>query len=188
MKRTFVGPIIAKVISGGQTGVDRAALEAAQYCNIETGGWAPKGWRTDVGADPTLADFGLREHTSPLYPPRTASNVRDSDVTIIVCPKGHHSPGTNLTRKLIKQYHRATWEISPYHPQAFNSLLGYLIKNAEYVVKNRPGHSLFREVPTGLIVNFAGPREASVPGITAETTDLLQRVFRSVQTIDLFGE
>ena len=51
--------MIGKIISGGQTGVDQAALRAAKACGIPTGGWAPKGWRTEDGPAPWLADLGL---------------------------------------------------------------------------------------------------------------------------------
>ncbi len=70
------------VISGGQTGADRAALEAARAMGIRTGGWVPAGWRTEVGKDPSLAEFGCILHDDWRYPPRTYANVRDSCVTV----------------------------------------------------------------------------------------------------------
>ena len=61
-----------KVISGGQTGADQAGLIAAEKAGITTGGWMPKGFRTLDGPNPGLAArFGLREHPSEEYPPRT---------------------------------------------------------------------------------------------------------------------
>lgn len=53
--------MLTKVISGGQTGVDQAALRAAKAARIPTGGYAPKGWLTEDGPAPWLADFGLIE-------------------------------------------------------------------------------------------------------------------------------
>ena len=73
---------LRKIISGGQTGADQAGLRAARQLGLETGGWAPKGWRTEDGPAPWLADFGLAEHSSPLYPPRTHANAADADCTI----------------------------------------------------------------------------------------------------------
>ena len=71
-----------KVISGGQTGADRTALEVAKENGVETGGTVPKGWRTELGPDPTLAKFGCVQHKSAEYPPRTRQNVRDSGGTV----------------------------------------------------------------------------------------------------------
>ena len=62
---------LKKVISGGQTGVDRAGLVAASLSKLETGGTAPQGYRTLDGEDYDLRDiFGLTEHWSSAYPPR----------------------------------------------------------------------------------------------------------------------
>lgn len=72
-----------KIISGGQTGADRGALLGAADVGIKTGGWAPKGWQTERGSDPTLRSFGLVQHSSPNYPPRTRMNCQDSDLTAI---------------------------------------------------------------------------------------------------------
>src|SRR3954463_15297231 len=74
--------MLDRVLSGGQTGVDQAALRAARSAGIATGGWAPLGWRTEDGAAPWLADFGLVECPEPGYPARTRANVRGSDGTV----------------------------------------------------------------------------------------------------------
>jgi hypothetical protein len=72
-----------QVISGGQTGADRIGLEVARSMHIKTGGMAPKGWRTETGPDPSLADFGLIESNSSLYGPRTVHNLKNSDGTVL---------------------------------------------------------------------------------------------------------
>lgn len=90
---------LRKVISGGQCGVDYGALVAAKHYLITTGGSAPHGWRTQYGPMPELAEFGLFEHASPAYPPRTECNVIDADATLIIA-SDFNSPGVNLTRKL----------------------------------------------------------------------------------------
>jgi hypothetical protein len=51
--------MIVQVISGGQTGADQGGLRAARACGIPTSGWAPKGWMTEAGPAPWLADWGL---------------------------------------------------------------------------------------------------------------------------------
>lgn len=73
---------LKRVIAGGQTGADRAGLECAKALGLETGGTAPKGYRTDAGPDPTLKDLGLVESFSTGYPIRTSQNVKDSDATV----------------------------------------------------------------------------------------------------------
>ena len=106
---------LRKVISGGQCGADRGGLEAARAMGLDTGGTAPKGYRTWYGPAPDLADFGVVEHTSPLYPPRTAQNIRDSDATLIVA-SNPDSGGTLLTQRLCrsvgKPYHIITLPIA----------------------------------------------------------------------------
>ena len=95
-----------KIISGGQTGADYAGLVAATYLDIHTGGTAPKGFRVCLedgsdGTNPALADFGLAEHASREYPPRTQQNVQDSDGTVWF---GYaDSPGGKLTMRCAKQ-------------------------------------------------------------------------------------
>ena len=98
---------LRKVISGGQCGADRGGLEIARRWNIETGGWAPLGWKTAEGPRPNLSDFGLLEHHSADYKPRTKLNVGESDGTLIMATYTQ-SAGTRLTistcNKLGKPY------------------------------------------------------------------------------------
>jgi hypothetical protein len=87
---------IIKVISGGQTGADQAGLEAARLIGIETGGMAPKGYRTEIGSDYSLSElYNLTEHSSANYQPRTKINVQNSTFTLILGNK--NSPGCRLT-------------------------------------------------------------------------------------------
>ncbi len=71
-----------RIISGGQIGADRTALEVAREHHVETGGVAPLGYLTLDGPDPSLKDFGLVEHPSSQYPPRTKANVIMADATV----------------------------------------------------------------------------------------------------------
>jgi hypothetical protein len=75
--------MLLKIISGGQTGIDRMGLEVARELGLPTGGTAPKGYWTEKGADPSLADFGLTEHPSRDYTNRTRQNVVDSGATVL---------------------------------------------------------------------------------------------------------
>lgn len=93
----FVG--LFRVISGGQTGADRGGIEAAFELGVETGGHAPKDYRTSRGNDATLAKLGLVQDMSYGYPPRTRLNVRNSDGTVII-GTNMQSPGSVLTHSL----------------------------------------------------------------------------------------
>jgi hypothetical protein len=86
------------ITTGGQTGADRGGLDAARACGFPTGGWAPKGWLTERGPDPSLASFGLQESDTPFYPDRTSLNVAGADAIIWY---GHLlSAGGRLTARL----------------------------------------------------------------------------------------
>ena len=91
-----------KIISGGQTGVDRLALEVGKSLSIDTGGTAPKGYLTENGNDITLKSFGLVEHRSVKYPPRTKCNVLDSDGTVYFATDTT-SRGLQLTKRLCDE-------------------------------------------------------------------------------------
>ena len=84
-----------KVISGGQTGVDQTALRTARAFGYETGGTAARGWKTDAGPSPWLADYGLVECRFNGYRPRTIQNVIDADCTVWFGDRD--SPGGRLT-------------------------------------------------------------------------------------------
>lgn len=70
-----------RIISGGQTGADRAALDAALACGLPIGGWCPRGRRAEDGQIP--ARYPLVETPSRDYRQRTRWNVRDSDFTLV---------------------------------------------------------------------------------------------------------
>lgn len=88
-----------KVISGGQTGVDRIALEVAHELNLETGGYVPKDFLTETGRDYSLKKYNVIESGSHKYPVRTELNVKNSDGTVYYS-KDKNSRGYILTKKL----------------------------------------------------------------------------------------
>lgn len=93
---------LKRVISGGQTGADKAGLVCAKRIGLETGGTAPKGYRTNKGPDYELRDiYGLVEDESSAYPPRTIKNVRNSDATLWF---GRKSPGYWCTFNACKAW------------------------------------------------------------------------------------
>jgi hypothetical protein len=74
--------MIKKIISGGQTGADRAALDVALKFDIPHGGWIPKGRKAEDG--PLPEQYQLQEMPTASYPKRTEQNVIDSDGTLII--------------------------------------------------------------------------------------------------------
>jgi len=150
--------MIAKIISGGQTGADQAALRAAKADGTPTGGWAPKGWKTEAGPAPWLADYGLQECPVAGYPTRTHWNIRDSHRTLIV---GRPSAGTNLTQRLCGPMYgtKRPWLWIPWpEPVSYNPI-------------DRARDFLW--TPKGeVILNVAGNREEMNPGI-GEFVELL---------------
>lgn len=93
-----------KIISGGQTGADRTALEVARELGIETGGVAPQGWRTDDGPDPSLASFGLVQSLLSSSTLCTWANVQAAEGTVIF--GNAKSPGSRYTIKACEDFKR----------------------------------------------------------------------------------
>lgn len=154
--------MIGKVISGGQSGVDRAALQAARECGIPTGGNAPKGFKTEDGPDPSLGEvYGLKELARSDYQARTYANVLLSDATLLLTRfRGTLSGGTALAereaRRLGKPCLVVTLTASPVEPVVATQWL--------------------RLMP-GIILNVAGSRESSNPGIGEQARAFLVRLF-----------
>lgn len=120
---------LRKVISGGQTGADQAGLMAARVFGLETGGWCPAEWRTNLGPMPLLEAFGLVCMDTPSYAVRTALNIQDSDATVVM---GYDltSPGSRLTIRecedlkrpcLITQFALGATGRDPVHPEVVES-------------------------------------------------------------------
>ncbi len=98
---------IKKVVSGGQTGADRAGLEAAKEAGITTGGYCPKNYLTEEGYDKSLKGFGLVQTKTEDYKERTVLNVKHSDGTVIFSNKDKAGRifgiGTLFTIKIVKE-------------------------------------------------------------------------------------
>ena len=92
-----------KIVSGGQTGVDRAALDVALERGYACGGWCPEGRRALDGVIPLK--YPLKETNSTQYEQRTRLNVQDSDATLIL-NFGKLGGGTLYTAEMAKQHHK----------------------------------------------------------------------------------
>src|SRR5713101_7484463 len=100
-----------KIISGGQTGVDRAALEWALCKHVPHGGWCPKGRRAEDG--PIPAPFNLIETASANYSVRTRRNVRDADATVIFSRHRKLTGGTGHTAEFAKELGKPLLHLIP---------------------------------------------------------------------------
>jgi predicted Rossmann fold nucleotide-binding protein DprA/Smf involved in DNA uptake len=98
--------LVRKIVSGGQTGVDRAALDIALALGIPCGGWCPRGRGAEDGVIP--ARYPLQETCSHDYAERTRRNVIDSDGTLILAIGALHG-GTLLTAQLAEKAASPVW-------------------------------------------------------------------------------
>jgi hypothetical protein len=96
--------------TGGQTGVDRAALDAALACGVDAGGWCPAGRAAEDG--PIPARYPLREAPSADPAVRTRLNVRDSDGTLVLAP-GPLAGGTRITAAAARAWGRPLRVVDP---------------------------------------------------------------------------
>ena len=146
---------VSRVVSGGQTGVDRAALDVALELGLPCSGWCPKGRLAEDGCiDPR---YPLRETPSQEYAQRTEWNVRDSDGTLIVTRRDV-TGGTAQTVDVAKQLGK------PY------LVLNLAEQPDESSVERWVRHHEIR------VLNVAGPRESGASGIYAEAVIVLRRV------------
>lgn len=102
--------MITKVISGGQTGIDRLGLEIAKSLNIPTGGTAPPNYWTEDGSDKSLREFGLvclphQSDSKKVYPLRTEQNVINSDGTVYF-KNSTDSAGFRCTRNYASKHNK----------------------------------------------------------------------------------
>jgi hypothetical protein len=150
---------VARIVSGGQSGVDRAALEVGRRLGLPIGGWCPAGGRAEDLAEPPglLAAYPELAPTASDDPRvRTRWNVRDSDATLVLVRGDAASPGTRLTIAIADELGRPHLVADVRDVEAVRAWLGAL--------------------PDGVVLNVAGPRESQAPGIRAEAAALLDAV------------
>lgn len=143
---------LRKIVSGGQTGVDRAALDAALAHEVPVGGWCPRGRRAEDGPIPER--YPLQETPSEAYEQRTAWNVRDSDGTLIITA-GTLEGGTALTMEEAKRRGRAVLHVRTTDPVPVEMIRAW-------------GEN--RDVR---VLNVAGPRASEEDGIYEDARALL---------------
>ena len=150
--------MLEKIVSGGQTGADRAALDFAIKHGIPHGGWVPKG---RLAEDGPLADrYELKEMPSDSYPARTEQNVIDSDGTLIIS-HGPLTGGSDYTREMAKKHKKPCLHIdlsrTKIH-EAGATIVIWLMGNAVSAL------------------NVAGPRASKDPYVYDQVVALLEHV------------
>jgi hypothetical protein len=145
----------SRIVSGGQTGVDRGALDAAIAAGLPHGGWCPRGRLAEDG--PIDATYQLRETRSAKYSIRTRKNVLDADATLILC-RGPLTGGTDLTYRLAQHHAKPCLVVD---------------------LQQQPAADLVRrwiDAQGIRVLNVAGPRESVQPGIGQQAYCFLLRV------------
>jgi hypothetical protein len=152
--------MIGKIISGGQTGADRAALDVAIRHGMQHGGWCPKGRKAEDG--PLGEQYQLIETPSASYIQRTEWNVRDSDGTVVFTLAPNATGGSRRTVELATRCG----------------------KPCLHLARSSPGHDgpalllqRFVEQHGIRTLNVAGSRESKEPGIYLWVTDVIEDAF-----------
>jgi hypothetical protein len=149
--------------SGGQTGVDRAALDWAIHNQIPHGGWCPKGRLAEDGTIP--ARYCLRETPDAAVEQRTEWNVRDSDGTVIFSIEPELQGGSRTTLDAASRHGKPCLHLCAENPviACAESLRNFLIENRIEVL------------------NVAGPRHSEEPAAAAFATAVLEECLRSMR-------
>ncbi len=148
--------MIQKIISGGQTGVDRAALDAAIKLTIPHGGWIPQGRLAEDG--PLPPKYQLQETRSTSYADRTEKNVMDADATLIIS-RGPLTGGSEYTREMAVKHKRLWLHLDLIKIPAFQAAIAI----NDWISKNQIA-----------ILNVAGPRASKDPKIYNDTLNILE--------------
>ena len=149
---------ITRIISGGQTGVDRAALDVALRLGLACGGWCPKGRKAEDG--PLHERYPLKETPSAAYAQRTRWNVRDSDGTMAL-NRGTLSGGTAMTVELARRLKKPCLILDLDAPADETTIRNWLAASGIEVL------------------NIAGPRESQQSGIYQQASAFLGKLLDS---------
>jgi putative molybdenum carrier protein len=165
-----------KIISGGQSGVDRAALDAAIERGLAYGGWCPSGgWAEDFPHPPGLLEKYPHLAETPLADPaqRTAWNVRDTDAALIIVDAGSLavSQGTMLARELAQKYRKPLLVVDVSAPDSIARAAAWL-------------RTLLDARGPGLTLGIGGPRESEAPGIYARAKVVVGAILDSCRRED----
>ena len=145
---------LERIVSGGQSGADRAALDWAIANGIAHGGWCPLGRRAEDGRIATR--YKLKETPSREYDQRTRWNVRDSDGTLIISRVAQLSGGSAYTARCAERFGKPWLHM---HPEATGTRVRDFLKQ----------HGI-------RTLNIAGPRASGDPEVYEYVLDVLERL------------
>jgi hypothetical protein len=150
--------MLRKIVSGGQTGADRAGLDFAIDRGIPHGGWCPRGrWAEDGSIDPK---YCLLETPSSDPTQRTEWNVRDSDGTVIFSIAPSLTGGSQKTLEFAEEYHKPCLRLyGTLDPKRSGEILSEFLRK----------HGIE-------VLNVAGPRGSHEAGIQDFTRQILDRL------------
>jgi hypothetical protein len=152
---------LTAIMSGGQTGADRGALDAAIQLGLGWGGWAPKGWRAEDGVIPEIYREHMRESSWADYKLRTRLNIQDTDGTLIVS-FGPLSGGSEYTAQHAKHQRKPCKHLQLPAQERTRIPDAVRVAILTWIEDNR--------IST---LNVAGPRESKEPGIQLAVRDAL---------------
>lgn len=160
--------MLVKVISGGQTGVDQAALRAAKSVGIKTGGWMPANCRTLDGPNwDLLSQFDMQMCSSGGYPKRTLLNVQEGDGTLCLA-RDFSSPGEKLTKLYCDEQFKPRLGVDMYaYKMSSRYTQSEFVGMAEKWIRLRSIR----------VLNVAGNSEQTAPGIGEEAYGFLCALF-----------
>jgi hypothetical protein len=148
-----------KVVTGGQTGVDRAAMDVALEFGLPIGGWCPRGRLAEDGQIPTRYPLFETRTSEPHV--RAQRNVEGSTATMIIT-RGAPIGGTRFTFEVARSMRRPVLVLDLANPFSEN-----VARAVEWLDEVQP-----------LVLNVAGPKESGAPGIADQTKKLLTAVLR----------
>ena len=151
------------IVSGGQTGADRAALDWALKHNLPCGGWCPKGRKAEDG--PIDSEYPLKETPSASYLQRTEWNVRDSDATVLFSILPTLSGGSKKTVDFARKHKRPWLHLCAADGAAAEKLRAFV---EEHGVK---------------VLNAAGPRASKEPGVGEFVMRTLDKAFGPIDEV-----
>jgi hypothetical protein len=154
--------MVERIISGGQTGADRGALDAAIDLGIPHGGFCPKGRRAEDGTIPE--HYNLEETESPDDADRTRKNVETADATVVFA-RGRPNGGSALTVRLAEGAHKPVLALDRNAQSSF----GACLMLDEFLARFKPR-----------VLNVAGTRESKAPGLALDVREIMRRVLSNI--------
>lgn len=152
--------ILKRIVSGGQTGVDRGALDAALAAGFPCGGWCPEGRKAEDGPIPER--YPMKDLAGAGYRQRTRQNVIDSDGTLVLC-FGEPTGGTAETLRFCERFGKPAL------------IVDGLVSNQEAAAATAKAFIEQRRIA---VLNVAGPRESSHAGARAFAETVVSLLLR----------